>query len=254
MLSDFFLFVLNLSFQRVFLFFKHLNFFLLLFDSSIEFLHLILELFTLSNSIISLFGKIIKFFLDFNFPPLILFEFLLNLVDIFFQTSNCPRNGRLLCIDCPEGLICSWEFPFDFREFVIKIIFFLCQLLFLRLQLDQSIRFLGWESLELLQITLQYFNLRVQRLYFLLCSLLSFLWEFKDFESFLQFLFQERNRLCIFLWQFDCQFKSCSLVGQISWQFIDFIIQDLLVIMGSFQSPIELIILMLKSNKRLISC
>ncbi len=121
-------------------------------------------------------------------------------------------------------------------------------------QIVDSIGLTNWLGLELLKVAFQNTDFGIHALYLLFGPFLSFLWELEDFESLFKFLFEVGYSLCIFLRHFESESQFGSLVGDISWELSDFVIEDSLVIMATTKGSVEPIILMFESNQRLISC
>ena len=79
-------------------------------------------------------------------------------------------------------------------------------------------------------------------------SLFTFFGQFQDLEGLFELLFEIRDGLGILLGEFEGKSEFCGLVGHVSGEFGDFIVEDFLVVMGSFECSVEFIILVFESN------
>ena len=79
-------------------------------------------------------------------------------------------------------------------------------------------------------------------------SLLTFFGQFQNLEGLFKLLFKIGDCLGILLRKFEGKPEFGSLVGHVSGEFSDFIVEDFLVIVGSFEGSVEFIILMFESN------
>ena len=123
MLPDFVFFVLDLGFKGVFILLLLVDLSLFFSDGLSQLLLLLLELFAFPCSMIFLQNKIIKFLLNFGLTILIFSHLLINLIDIFFQTSQIALDRGLVRINFPQLPIILRQLFFYFCESIIQLIF-----------------------------------------------------------------------------------------------------------------------------------
>lgn len=95
------LFFGDLGSDRLLLSFRFFNHVFFLFDSFLELAYFIFEFWRFGQGTLLLLYQIIKLLLNFCFPTFILFQFLVDLINVFLQIPQSRLNGRFLTVNDP---------------------------------------------------------------------------------------------------------------------------------------------------------